>query len=334
MQLIQGDSLDVLKTLETDSIDSIVTDPPYGLKFMGAKWDYDVPSVDVWRECLRVLKPGGHLLSFSSARTYHRMVVNIEDSGFEIRDQIMWIYGSGFPKGQDVSKAIDKRLKAERKVIGHDQNRGKTKLGDGKHALGDYQGHWNITEPATPEAKQWNGWNTSLKGAHEPVCVARKPLSGSVAENVLEHRTGALNIDGCRVGDATTRRVNTAELGYGGGNLSTYYTTGSDRGRWPANVIHDGTLDGQSYAPFYYCAKASAKERGESNGHPTVKPISLMRYLVRLVTPKGGVVLDPYMGSGTTGVACQAEGFEFIGIDREAEYIGIAQYRLNANRIT
>lgn len=311
-KLIHSDCLEALKNLPDNSVDSVVTDPPYGLSFMGKKWDYDVPSEEIWAECLRVLKPGGHLLAFAGTRTQHRMAVRIEDVGFEIRDMIAWVYGSGFPKS---------------------------------HNLKD----------------QWQGWGTALKPALEPITVARKPLIGTVAENVLAHGTGALNIDGCRVAGESTRRTNTAEMGYQGGNFAEQYQTGSDEGRWPANLIHDGSdevlaLAGEQ-ARFFYCPKASKKDRDEGlegfeakarptmgsgiggqpdqqkannrNTHPTVKPTDLMRYLCRLVTPPNGTVLDPFMGSGSTGKAAMLEGFNFIGIEREAEYIEIAKARIN-----
>jgi site-specific DNA-methyltransferase (adenine-specific) len=353
-KLIHGDCLEKLKELPDCSVDSVVTDPPYGLSFMGKKWDYDVPSVEVWTECLRVLKPGGHLLAFAGTRTQHRMAVRIEDAGFEIRDMIAWVYGSGFPKSHN--------LKGE-----------------------------------------WQGWGTALKPALEPITVARKPLwEKTVAANVLKHGTGALNVDGCRVGyDATaddTRRKPVLSKGW----CIASPTSGSMddsalQGRWPANLIHDGSDEvvglfpvtgaskatprnngdfksvakgrdlphvtyghddnGGSAARFFYCAKASKKDRDEgcegleaqnnmrvngpreseeakhatkrSNHHPTVKPTELMRYLCRLVTPPGGVVLDPFMGSGSTGKAAVIEGFNFIGIEREESYMEIAEARIN-----
>jgi site-specific DNA-methyltransferase (adenine-specific) len=291
IELLHGDCLDRLRELPDCSVDACVTDPPYGLSFMGKAWDYDVPGAEVWREVLRVLKPGGHLLAFAGTRTQHRMAVQIEDAGFEIRDMIAWVYSTGLPKSRNLD--------------------------------GD-----------------WQGWGTALKPALEPITVARKPLTGTVAANVLEHGTGAINVDGCRV-------------------------TGSS-GRWPANLIHDGSDEvvglfpvtgparasmrgdragvntdfsgpdglrghddaGGSAARFFYCAKASKADRGEGNGHPTVKPTELMRYLCRLVTPPGGVVLDPFMGSGSTGKAAVLEGFRFIGIEREAEYLEIARGRI------
>ena len=368
----------MLRTLPDCSVDAVVTDPPYGLSFMGKKWDYDVPSVEVWAECLRVLKPGGHLLAFAGTRTQHRMAVRIEDAGFEIRDLIAWVYGSGFPKSLDVSKAIDKAAGVEREVIGVNAELAKKQTAKtDTAAYGNYGAAGGvITAPATDAARQWAGWGTALKPALEPITVARKPLSGTVAENVLRHGTGALNVDGCRVGGST--------------------------GRWPANLIHDGSEevvglfphthashnqtrtesdnqrgvygggyhhepgsrktgygDPGSAARFFYCAKASKSDRNEgldgftpattsdgravvadnayqrgkterANTHPTVKPTDLMRYLCRLVTPPGGVVLDPFMGSGSTGKAAILEGFQFIGIEREAEYVEIAKARIAA----
>lgn len=373
--LYHGDCLDVLRGMPDASVDAVVTDPPYGLSFMGKRWDYDVPTVAIWSECLRVLKPGGHLLSFGGSRTYHRMAVNVEDAGFEIRDQVMWVYGSGFPKSHNVSKAIDKAAGAEREKIGQEANFGKTKAADGKNAFGDYAGTWDITTPATPAAKQWDGWGSALKPAHEPVVLARKPLGEkTLAANVLKHGTGAINVDGCRVGasDAPAGRKR-----HGGGiaeNHSSFVLPDSDHespaGRFPANLIHDGSdevveLFPNENARFFYCAKASKRDRDEGldafaeqeraffqtgngtsgkpssigqyvtqrNIHPTVKPTDLMAYLCRLVTPPGGVVLDPFMGSGSTGKAAIREGFQFIGIEREAEYLAIARARIEAAHV-
>jgi DNA modification methylase len=507
-QLHHGDCLEVLKTMADNSVDSIVTDPPYGLSFMGKKWDYDVPSEDVWRECLRVLKPGGHLLAFAGTRTQHRMAVRIEDAGFEIRDMIAWVYGSGFPKSLDVSKAIDKQDAAEaqqarryrftewvrstgltskqiddatgtnmgghyttaasqpaimtrehldavrhlvgdvpqwverecdtrsvesenfkrREVVGKSDNG--IAGGSGKHAGQEaaygFGAEFNITAPATEAAKQWQGWGTALKPALEPITVARKPFPGTVAANVLEHGTGALNVDGCRVGtNGETPKgsgkpcpngnadMMSRAIGKAGGNVTP------DAGRWPANLIHDGSeevvglfpvttsgsgkprvektgdstksktgglgieggrpvgfetaqyTDTGSAARFFYCAKTSKKDRDEGcegleekayqsnagpkegsiekygyeeaaqrmkekcvsrNHHPTVKPTDLMRYLCRLVTPPSGIVLDPFMGSGSTGKAALLEGFRFIGIERDEEYMKIAEARIKAQK--
>lgn len=238
--LYHGDCLEALKTIPENSIDSIVTDPPYGLSFMGKKWDYDVPSVEIWAECLRVLKPGGHLLAFAGTRTQHRMAVRIEDAGFEIRDMIAWVYGSGFPKSLDVSKAIDKAAGVEREVVGIAGKSGSSR----SCMAGDFAGgEYMETAPATEAARQWQGWGTALKPALEPITVARKPLVVTVAANVLEHGTGALNIDGCRVGaeGGTKKGANVGAKGsglYEGGLASgACDIVALDSGRWPANLI-------------------------------------------------------------------------------------------------
>jgi site-specific DNA-methyltransferase (adenine-specific) len=493
-----GDCLDVMRSMPDASVDAVVTDPPYGLSFMGKKWDYDVPSVEIWAECLRVLKPGGHLLAFAGTRTQHRMAVRIEDAGFEIRDMIAWVYGSGFPKSLDVSKAIDKAAGVEREVVG-------SKLGQAGYSMAD-NGRTNavygdfhdpaaecaITAPATPEAQHWAGWGTALKPALEPITMARKPLVGTVAANVLAHGTGGLNVDGCRIkpsiapggreweeqrnraflsaaiaalsdkltelehcppiaagpaGQTTSAKggttpPGTCKPGTGccdgtkTGSTSTSSSTGEfgrmptaqsltdiasiietasrqtidwatwnscqcpstsaitsasitaalkslrlaasnssnagTAGRWPSNLIHDGSDEvvglfpqtaasksggkadwqdqyvGGTYKPiertgydeapgsaarFFYTAKASRADRGTGNTHPTVKPLALMAYLCRLVTPPVGVVLDPFMGSGTTIVAALTEGFQVIGIERDPGYHAIAMDRLNGAQI-
>lgn len=613
IELHNSGNLELLRSLPADSVDSIVTDPPYGLRFMGNKWDYDVPSAELWQECLRVLKPGGYLLSFAGSRTYHRMVVRIEDAGFEIRDMIAWIYGSGFPKSLNVSKQIDQQekdrwvkiskaidnlnfaeltelwinsksanvagvkfqrkateaglntqkngfahgnvlLQANRKncdalaviaelslievhhtsvetcssaqlnaessiteskshatTVGKSpENREATRclvdfsalqsawgwqgeskadklkavealktwlgskpssrqgvtnalcaaltddlklitlsqsktflsfdttrqtacasainatitestagslisftvdtlrskaidkaagaerdvVGVGKGRTGilsqpnkgsvfsddayQWPGNFSVTVPATEEAKQWDGWGTALKPAIEPIVMARKPLSEkTVAANVLKHGTGAINIDGCRIhsDDAKEGRVR-----HGGGivgNGTSYelpdYKSPMPAGRWPANIMHDGSEEVESIFPytksgamkrevgeyagdsstgflrgrsgpsnqhgdegsasrFFYCAKASKKDRGEGNNHPTVKPTDLMKYLCRLVTPPGGTVLDPFMGSGSTGKAAILEGFDFLGVEINPEYFAIAEERINGVR--
>jgi site-specific DNA-methyltransferase (adenine-specific) len=370
--LIHSDCLEALRNLPDNSVDSVVTDPPYGLSFMGKKWDYDVPSVDIWLECLRVLKPGGHLLSFAGSRTYHRITCAIEDAGFEIRDQIMWVYGSGFPKSLNIGKAIDKMQGNERTDLGINKNCGTdASSGDSIFGIGKTGKQVSITKGSGP----YEGYGTALKPAHEPICVARKPISEpSIAANVLKWGTGAINIDGCR--------VKTNDIpNYGKGKKSNvgFKTSpqNNDRpvydglGRFPANFIHDGSdevlelfpetkssalnqghkrgngtgnsltggggiiernygNDSGSAARFFYCAKASKAERGDSNNHPTVKPLALMRYLIKLVTPPDGVVLDPFLGSGTTAIAAVLEGFDWIGIEREAEYCDIARARIAA----
>jgi DNA modification methylase len=354
--------------------------------FMGKAWDGDVPSVDIWVECLRVLKPGGHLLAFAGTRTQHRMAVRIEDAGFEIRDMIAWVYGQGFPKSLDVSKAIDKAAGAEREVVG----RAIRPDGTTRETVGGREstpfvasavdGDAFITAPATEAAKQWEGWGTAIKPSLEPITLARKPLIGTVAANVLEHGTGGLNIGACRVGtEGGTTRSEQAPYSESGWRTG-HKIEDINAGRWPANFIHDGSEevlalfpevgggkfaerttpanradtysgfdgcsgkvnapnaygDSGSAARFFYCAKASRDDRDEGlpmdrhSSHPTVKPTDLMRYLCRLVTPPNGIVLDPFTGSGSTGKAAMAEGFRFIGIEREAEYIEIARARISA----
>lgn len=382
-----------MRGMADNSVDAVVTDPPYGLSFMGKKWDYDVPGVDVWTECLRVLKPGGHLLAFAGTRTQHRMAVRIEDAGFEIRDMIAWVYGSGFPKSLDVSKAIDKVAGAVREVT----REGQTKAPEdaGKFDSAPSVARERRDEPATEAAQQWQGWGTALKPALEPITVARKPFASTVAANVLQWGTGALNIDGCRVvgADKPTPFGNPTQAeGWRLNKRETDWQP-SDIGRWPANLIlsdcpevvagfpvtgkstgggkSNGDKFGGGYAPsgddaigfgdtgsaarFFYCAKASradrdaglsefdakyaARENGFSdklsdtknpraNVHPTVKPTDLMAYLVRLVTPPGGIVLDPFMGSGSTGKAAMREGFSFIGCELDPEYMAIARARI------
>jgi len=412
IELLHGDCRDVLRTLADNSIDSIVTDPPYELGFMGKSWDasgiaYDIT---VWQECLRVLKPGGHMLAFSGSRTYHRMACAIEDAGFQIRDQIMWVYGSGFPKSLNISKAIDKAAGAEREVIGvRTDGMSATAMKPDKGWNANSMGSvLNVTAPATAEAKEWNGWGTALKPAHEPIVLARKPIEGTVANNVLTYGTGGINIDGCRVGysdDYDKKHQEDIRKGTGtffGGNGVAVSPQIDMQGRFPANFIHDGSdevlelfpnnvkgqvgmkktagdfrfIDGDldtvqkfqtglsdsgSAARFFYCAKASKKDRNEgldgfaekrpdertttgmgtfdekgvakqANHHPTVKPTDLMRYLCRLITPPNGTVLDPFTGSGSTGKAAVLEGFNFIGIEQSAEYVEIAKARIEAAR--
>ena len=400
MKLLLGDCLDKLKDLEADSVDSIVTDPPYGLSFMGKKWDYDVPSQAIWEECLRVLKPGGHILSFAGSRTYHRMAVRIEDAGFEIRDQIMWIYGSGFPKSHNIGKAVDKIEGNEREVVGTkglNSFKGTTM----RNHYGDYNKSFEEVNKLDRGYTEWEGWGTALKPAHEPIVMARKPLSEkTIVDNVLEWGTGGINIDDSRI-------LTTDNLGGGATNGSVLDIEGFDRpwmhdeekmkefgekmkqkvehaqtlGRFPANIILDEEagkmLDEQTGSDvggasrFFYCPKTSKKDRNEgcenieaksvgtlnansadlenyggsslgasslkgehknpepkNNFHPTVKPTDLMLYLIRLVTPKGGVTLDPFMGSGSTGKAAIRGGFDFVGIERESEYFDIAKARI------
>lgn len=465
MKLILGNSLDKLKELEDNSVDSIVTDPPYELGFMGKGWDKSgiANNVELWKECLRVLKPGGHLLAFSGTRTYHRMAVAIEDAGFEVRDMIEWVYGSGFPKSLNIGKAVDKSegkrntntllLKNELNKLREQKAYSKKKMnelcgfeasnffridnhlinifptGDKwekiKEILGDSQEIKNKIESFYKEAEreiigkaitnktvyqniggknesgeieitkgssEWEGWGTALKPAHEPICMARKPLAEkNVANNVLKWGVGGINIDESRVefGVETDKRVgkkdsqkgasgNPFDSGNNDGLISTY----KEGGRFPANLIHDNSeevrecfpdtksggaqkgsvikskgggygvealgkvkkitgipFDSGSASRFFksilYYPKASKKERnmGCINNHPTVKSVALMEYLIKMVTPKGGIVLDPFMGSGSTGVAAKKNGYDFIGIDMTPEYVEIAKARINAAEI-
>ena len=374
--LIHGDSYVVVARLDENSVDAIVTDPPYGIGFMGKDWDHGVPSTLFWKHCLRALKPGGHLLCFAGTRTHHRMATAIEDAGFEIRDMIGWTYGSGFPKSLNVSKAMDKHLGATRgkRRIPQSAVRNQKATGGGrdgqKGASRPFieeamrRGYHEVDDdtPVTPEAERWDGYGTCLKPAFEPITLARKPLSGTVVQTVLEHGTGVLNIDGCRVPSndgATNFSMKSGPRG------------GSEKGRFPANLIHDGSKevlscfpdskgqqgdvgplaatrkpgnncygeygprperlkrgDSGSAARFFYCAKASKRERGQGNNHPTVKPLALMKHLVTLVAPPEALVLDPFMGSGTTALACKSLNRAFIGVELEKAYYNIAVARL------
>ncbi|MCK9615957.1 MAG: site-specific DNA-methyltransferase [Candidatus Omnitrophica bacterium] len=416
-EIVCGDSLQKLKNIPSSSVSSICCDPPYGLGkqpdpievmkdwvekgyheitgkgFMGKEWDAFVPQPNLWKECLRVLKPGGHLLSFAGTCTQDWMAMSLRFAGFEIRDTVAWVYAQGFPKSMDVSKALDK-------AAGKERTEGARVWSGGERVGGIIKDDENektkqriiYDVPATEEAKKWQGWGTGLKPALEPIILARKPFEGTVAQNVLEHGTGAINIEGCRV-------VTEDKLGGGHSSAGQQMNGGWKRpwmnnpesvaanversrqsvarseklGRWPANLIHDGSEevlelfpdaksgksngnaeigkegkniplrrgkliprnDSGSSARFFYCAKASVRERnedlpkeGQKNIHPTVKPLTLMRYLCRLVTPENGTVLDPFMGSGTTGKAALLEGFDFIGIEKEDEYFQIAKARI------
>ena len=341
-EIFNCDCIEGMRELPADSVDAIVTDPPYGLNFMGKDWDHGVPGEQFWSEALRVAKPGAHLLSFGGTRTYHRLACAIEDSGWEIRDCLGWLYGSGFPKSMDVSKAIDKSLGKKREVVGFSvQQQQQRTPAIATSVYGDYKGQsGDITSPASEAAKKWQGWGTALKPAWEPIIMARKPFKGTVAACVLAHGTGAINIDACRVGtenmssqfDRTWKQDNS----FGNGKRASRGKIVPD-GRFPANIIHDGSDEATepmgNASRFFYCAKASKKERGEGNVHPTVKPQALMQYLIRLVTTEGAVVLDPFLGSGSTAVAAMATGRHYLGYEILPEYFDIARARLDAAKM-
>lgn len=393
-KIYQGNNLEVLKSFPDNSVDSVVTDPPYGISFMNKHWDYDVPTVELWQEVYRVLKPGGHMLVACGTRTQHRMAVNIEDAGFEIRDIVAWIYGSGFPKSLDISKAIESKLLngksnsvALRKTEQDGDGESYELKGKNNGIMGEDRTYDRKTfEPSTDQAKQYEGWGTALKPAMELWTLARKPFNTSVAENVLKYGTGGLNIDGCRIPtDDFKDKTFTVPKADNSISQNSYGISGGmnrekpaerieyeqKNARFPANVIHDGSEevvelfpnDGESSAArFFYCPKASKDERNmglygfeevrhadrniedgvgganprnrtntpRKNHHPTVKPIELMRYLVRLITPKGGLVLDPYVGSGTTAIAAKQEKMHYIGIELEKDYVDIAEARIKS----
>ena len=325
-----------------DPVEAVVTDPPYGLEFMGQAWDHGVPGVPYWAAVRDALHPGGYLLAFGGTRTHHRLMVGIEDAGFEIRDVIMWVYGSGFPKSHDVGKGIDKEAGAQREVIGVRQmtGYGKANVTNGQQQRFTTEFPQTSATPATDAATQWDGWGTALKPAWDPIIIARRPLDGTVAQNVLAHGVGGINIGGCRVGNTKDVPATMPRDRSGHGRYGAYkvHTGGAGQdpnvGRWPANLIHDGSDEVGRLLPArsFYCAKAAQSDRHEGiatgrNTHPTVKPLPLMRYLVRLVTPPGGTVLDPFMGSGSTGKAADLEGCGFVGIDQDAEACRLAAHR-------
>lgn len=327
--IMQGDNRDTLKSLNDNSVDAVITDPPYGIDFLGKNWDSNTGAIETYQECLRVLKPGGYILAFSAARTYHHLAITLEQAGFEVRDQLMWLYASGFPKAQDIGKAIDKREQ---------------------------------------DGSAWQGWKTALKPAHEPICMARKPYKGSCVDNVMTHGTGALNIDACRLPiegkDTRGGGANgVSRLTFGEGETTNEDSfnsyTPNEQGRYPSNVI--GEVEG--YQKFFYCPKVNRKERHcgfdttdiptdpsgkfdrteeqqlnanerieskRGNNHPTVKPVALMTYLINLVTPPNSTVLDPFCGSGSTGMAAVKQGHTFIGCELDPAYVGIANKRIAA----
>jgi DNA modification methylase len=374
--LYNGDSTKITPLLE--GMHACVTDPPYELGFMGKSWDSTgvAAAWETWGGVRIALRPGGHLVAFAGSRTYHRIAQAIDNAGFEVRDQIMWIYGSGFPKSHDVSKAIDKAAGAERQVVGTR----KAGIGSGKtHGITQSEGanymaprQVSVTAPATATARTWEGWGTALKPAHEPVCFARKPLSEkTVAENVLRWATGAINVDETRIkgenlgsrdvpaSDKRSSALSGSVDGSVDGSLRQAWHYDGTGGRWPANVATDGSLEVlEAFPPsardairYFYSAKADKADREfgmddddagvgalrdagrgakRSNYHPTVKPVDLMRWLCRLVTPPGGIVLDPFMGSGSTGIAAVREGFRFVGVEQSPEYFEICCKRIGA----
>ena len=428
-RIIQGDSAQVLKQFKDNTIDAVITDPPYGIEFLGKEWDSNTGAVEIWRECFRVLKPGGHLLAFSAARTYHHLATNIEGVGFDIRDQIMWLYASGFPKAQDIGKSIQRRQGVERHEV-RDVTDGyniKNQRSFSENNDVPFERMKPIAVPTSPEAVKWSGWKTALKPAHEPIVMARKPFRGSTIDNVLKHGTGALNIDESRIPFENNKDFQSAAYGQDKSKTFGYINTeqqdtyskqditkveANQQGRYPSNVL--GEVEG--YQKFFYCPKVSRKERHRGfeqehipdplanyaqgdvknhplwdpsigtniqrlkhkimehnrdvgpnldhipsnpsgmyeqdeqgkmgdryearvedtravgNNHPTVKPVALMRYLVRLVTPAGAHVIDPFSGSGSTGMACRELGRSFTGIDLDPNYCEIAAKRIDASK--
>ena len=397
MLLLNGDCIEQMQKLidEGVQVESVVTDPPYELGFMGKSWDASGIAFDkkTWELAFQLLKPGGYLLAFSASRNYHRMAVAVEDAGFEIRDQIMWIYGSGFPKSLNIGMGVDKKQGNERVTVGERTRNVKPFDDDNGWNSNNTTGNHIYTKGNS----EWEGWGTALKPAHEPIVMARKPLEGTVVDNVLEHGVGGINIDGCRVG----KEILEEQIAGRSNKIGTFerkdMITPKREGRYPANVMHDGSdvvndifpnskgssgngnakvgetskgaiplrrgeaplyNDEGSASRYFYCPKTAKSERNQGlvefddkqyshdgrkksienpyqrnksiskNSHPTVKPVELMKYLCRLVTPKGGTVLDPFMGSGSTGMAAKDEGFDFIGIEREKEYFEISEQRI------
>jgi site-specific DNA-methyltransferase (adenine-specific) len=443
MKIHNGNNIDILKTYPDNYFDSIVTDPPYGIEFLAKEWDSNTGAVETWEQCYRVLKPGGYILAFSAARTYHNLATNIEGVGFEIRDQIMWLYASGFPKAQDIGKAIDKRMnKGQDQTIRAEYNGGKhgpksvdlsmqgtrcpvcKRDSNARYSCDKGQECGMVYKAQTPEAQQWAGWKTALKPAHEPIVMARKPFKGSTIDNVLTHGVGALNIDATRIGE---EQITSIHKEYGSShfyniknsNIPARNGEETNTGRFPSNVLGEVS----DYQKFFYCPKVSRAERhigfeappdplanysqgdvknhplwdpsigtnlqrlkhkilehnkdlGKSketilqigsthpddikkhplwdpsiggdaqrlkakilehtpkelqgNNHPTVKPVELMKYLVKLVTPAGGKVLDPFTGSGSTGMAAVELDYDFTGCELDPAYVNIATQRITA----
>lgn len=319
IELKHGDCLEKLKDLPDNSVDSIVTDPPYGLSFMNKKWDYDVPSVEIWTECLRVLKPGGHLLSFGGSRTYHRMAVKIEDAGFEIRDQIMWIYGSGFPKSNSHLKPSHEPICMARKPFKSTVKENISKWGTGGINIEDSR--IGDTVETWPSSRSYSSKNTHFKYSEEE---GKTQKTGDVpngrwpANIILDEEAGELldQQSGIIKGKIGMTQQSSPNNIYNG-----FKSTGDTK-------VNDGITDIGGASRFFYCSKTNKKDRGEGNIHPTVKPTSLMEYLIKLVTPVNGTVLDPFMGSGSTGKAAIRNNFNFVGIEREEEYMKIAEARI------
>ena len=405
-QILQGDNRETLKTIPDNSIDAIVTDPPYGIDFLGKAWDANTGALETYQECLRVLKPGGHILAFSAARTYHHLAITLEQAGFEIRDQIMWIYSSGFPKSQDVGKSIE-RSEKKRKDNALGIKRSKIESGpktncpkcnktlNGENQYKCQEAQCDLRDALRPADNEWAGWGTALKPAHEPICLARKPLKLSIAKNCQTHGVGALNIDATRIpmepGEAEAYIEWMKKYPASTGSKAVFNNAHADakgveyikdkdaeindnrnienraQGRFPSNVI--GEIS-EPYQKYFYCPKVSRKERhtgfedpgamfpgsrfdvymptagktnpdtrieaveeklkDKGNNHPTVKPVELMKYLIKLVTPPGGIVLDPFNGSGSTGMAAVELGHEYIGCELDPNYVEIAKKRIEA----
>ena len=409
-QILQGDNRETLKTIPDNSVDAIVTDPPYGIDFLGKDWDANTGALETYQQCLRVLKPGGHILAFSAPRTYHHLAITLEQAGFEIRDQIMWIYGSGFPKSQDVGRSIQRSLGVKEHYTideweekqGYNVNRPGDTMGFGNPDKLDGQKDsglsGKVVKVTDPEAKRWEGWGTALKPAHEPICLARKPMKLSIAKNCQQWGVGALNIDATRIpADADKvewQRKYNARYPTGKEKVFENFSpekvikstsdntidgiclTDSDLGRFPSNVIGEIA----DYQKYFYCPKVSRRERhvgfdyaetnkelcasigveykdnetvlpdigmvkdhglrqeiekirgysSAGNNHPTVKPIELMKYLIKLITPPGGTVLDPFNGSGSTGCAAVELGHPYIGCELDSKYVEISHKRIQA----
>lgn len=364
-EVLTGDVEQVCKSLEEDSFDAVLCDPPYGLSFMGKGWDHDVPSPELWKEVLRVLRPGAPCVAFSGTRTYHRMAWAIERAGFDVVDMFSWIYGQGWPKGLDLSKAVDKHLGAERKVVGHRSGIAGSGFGNVGHGLTSSASAVPITEPATEQGRLWNGYNTQLKPAQEPAAVFFKPRVGTFAENAIEHGVGGFNIDASRVGESGGVRG----VGFDPDKLSTNEVYGkkgkvtkveSAGGRYPTNVLFDGEAHGElppeqreffpafDHEPgeveafelalhrYFYAAKAPDKERGSKNDHPTVKPIALMKYLATMLRPPkpNGRVLVPFCGSGSEMTGCLLAGWsEVVGIELDPRMADVARWRISNFRV-